>query len=156
MAMDGRVVIRGDQLGGYGLYLSVGIIVVGAPLTALLSRVWHSRSSLLLWVISWTVMAVALVAMQVVVRRTFVEVTSDRVRWFFREPRQQGEERLTNLIRVETYPSAAVLFFNGGTGRITFGIPDFSMREVNRVVETLRSLGVRVQSGQVRTSRSTF
>jgi hypothetical protein len=147
--MAGRVVIRGDQLGGYGLYVSAGVIVVGAPLTALLSRVWHSRSSLLLWVIFWVVMAGALVAMQVIVRRTFVEVTRDRVRWFFRQPRQQGEEPLTNLIRIETYPSAAVLFFNGGTGRIAVGRPDFSSREINRVVETLRGLGVRVESGQV-------
>jgi hypothetical protein len=149
--MAGSVVIRGDQLGGYGLYLSAGVIIVGAPLTALLSRVWVSRASLLLWVIVWIVFAGTLVAIEVILRRTFVEVTSDRVHWFFRQPRQQGEEPLTNLIRIETYPSAAVLFFNGGTGRITVGRTDFSSREINRVVEKLRGLGVRVESGQLRT-----
>src|SRR5690242_19738404 len=156
MVMARRVIIRGDQLGGYGLYFSVGVIVVGAPLTALLSRVWVSRASLMLWVICWIVLVGALVASEAIVRRTFVEVTSDRVRWFFRQSRHQGDEPLTNLFRIETYPSAAVLFFNGGSGRITVGRADFSSREINRVVESLRSLGVRVEPGQVNIQRSTF
>lgn len=144
-----RVVIRGDLLAGYGIYLSAGVIVVGAPLTALLSRVWVNPSKFWLWVIFWIWIAGTLVACQVIVRRTFVEVSSDRVRWFFRQPRRQGDEPLTNLMRVERYPSAAILFFTGGSGRIAFGIPDFSNREINRVVEMLRRLGVHVEPGRV-------
>ncbi|HLZ09406.1 MAG TPA: hypothetical protein VKT80_12500 [Chloroflexota bacterium] len=77
--MIGRVVIRGDQLGGYGLYFSAGVIVDGVPVTALLSRVWVSRASLLLWVILWVLIAGAVVTSQVIVRRTFVEVTSNEI-----------------------------------------------------------------------------
>jgi hypothetical protein len=150
--MAGRVVIRGDQLGGYGLYFSICLIVVGAPLTALLSRVWASRASLLLWVIFWILIAGTIVASQVIVRRTFVEVSSDGVRWFFRVPRQHGEEPLANLISVERYASGALVFFNGGAGRVAVSRSDFSNSEINRVVETLRGLGARVEAGQAMTT----
>lgn len=98
--------------------------------------------------IFWVFIAGTIVASQVIVRRTFVEVSSDGVRWFYRVPRQQGEEPLANLIKVERYASGAFLFFNGGAGRVAVSRSDFSNSEINRVVETLRGLGARVVTGQ--------
>jgi len=141
--MDQPVVIRGSTMGGFGTPVLLATIVVAAVITGLLSPITTSRRSLFLWLFLIGALSAAVVAFELVSRRNFVEVGGDRVRWFFRQPPEKGDEPLANLQWVELFPAAgARLVFRDRMAMVS--LSDFPRRRVNRLVDRLRSLGVQV------------
>jgi len=78
-----------------------------------------------------------------------VEVNGERIRWSFRQPPDRGDEPVANLRSVTIYPaSGALLEFAGGNDRVMLGVGDFRTRDIIRVVEARRGLGVRVDDSK--------
>jgi hypothetical protein len=142
--MQRRIVIRGTQLGGYPFVL----ILVALPVLLTIS-IWLYPRELARWLISAGVLFIADLVLEAIGRRTFVEVKGERIRWSFRQPPTRGDEPIGNLRGVTIYPtSGALLEFAGGSGRVVLGSDDFRIRDITRVVEALRGLGVRVDDSR--------
>jgi hypothetical protein len=141
--MQRRVVIHGTMLGGYPLVL---IPVALGVLTSV--SIWIYPAELVRWLISASVILMALVIWVAILRRTFVEIHGERIRWFFRQPQDAGDESVGNLRLVTLYPeSGALLEFADGR-RLMIGIVDFRNRDIIRVAESLRGLGVTIDDSR--------
>jgi hypothetical protein len=137
--MQRRIIIRGTVLGGYPFVLMLVALVVLTPVS-----VWLYPAELVRWLDSAVIILIGLVILIGILRRTVVEIQGERIRWFFRQPQDRGEEGVGNLRLITLYPeSGALLEFAGGR-RLMIGIGDFRNRDIIRVVETLRGLGVAV------------
>lgn len=123
----------------------VALFVIFMPTTAFISHIWANLVALEVWVIYWVILLVTAAVLVSIMRRTFVEVGADRVRWFFRQPGAGGDEPLANLTKVKVIRSGAILVFKNQL--VAVGISDFSHRNIDRLVETLRSLGVQIEPG---------
>jgi hypothetical protein len=141
--MQRRVVIHGTMLGGYPLVLIAAAVGVLTPVS-----IWLYPAETLRWLISAGAILIGLVIMVAILRRTFVEIHAERIRWFFRQPQSRGDEPVGNLRLVTLYPeSGALLEFADGQ-RLMIGIGDFRNRDIIRVVEMVRGLGVLVDDSR--------
>jgi len=141
--MQRRVVIHGTMLGGYPFVLMAVALVVLTPVS-----IWLYPADRVRWLISAGFILMGLVFVVAILRRTFVEIYGERIRWFFRQPRSTGDEAVGNLRLVTLYPeSGALLEFAGGQ-RLVIGIVEFRNRDIIRVVETLRGLGVTIDDSR--------
>ena len=121
--------------------------ILGA-IAALLSRIWARPSALAGWLIVFGGGVVTIFALEMISRRNFVEVVGGRIRWFFRQPPERGDEPLASLQKVEVFPYAGrVVFMDGG---FVAGRDVFRRRDMNRLVETLRDLGAHVSGTAVK------
>jgi hypothetical protein len=137
-----RVKIHGDVLAGYFLPLFVAVFVVFVPVTGILARVWANPVGLKYWMIYWALFLVGSWILVAQMRRTFIEADADRVRWFFRQPRAEGDEPLANLTKIELLQSGAVLVFPDQV--VMADIGNFSRRSIKRLVAGLQDLGVQI------------
>src|SRR5229473_3201561 len=115
--MQRRVVIHGTMLGGYPFVLMAVALVVLTPVS-----IWLCPADLVRWLISAGFILIGLVFLLAILRRTFVEIYGERIRWFFRQAQGPGEEAVGNLRLVTLYSeSGALLEFAGGR-RLMIGI----------------------------------
>jgi len=75
-------------------------------------------------------------------RRNVVQVSGDRIRWSFRQPPDKGDQALSNLRKVEVFPSGARLVFE--QGMVFASRAEFRRGDIKRFVEGLRGLGAQV------------
>ena len=146
--MEHRTVIHGSYLGGYGLPGMLAFVGVLGAIAALGSQIWARRSALVVWLVVFGGAVITIFVLELISRRNFVEVDGGRIRWFFRQPPEQGDEPLASLQKVEVFPSAVrVVFMDGG---FVAGRDDFRRSDLNRLVETLRDLGAHVSGTAVK------
>lgn len=139
-----RVVIRGTMVGGY----LVRAVVISALIGAVLG-IWFYPAESARWLTAVGLPCIGAFLFEAISRRTFVEVEGERIRWFFREPRSQGDESVGSLRSVTLDPAAgALLEFAGGTGLVMVRIDDFRTRDIIRLVEALRGLGVQIDDSR--------
>lgn len=138
------VVIRGTMLGGYPFVLAPILLFIITPISIKLYPADSVR-----WLVTAGILLIINLASLAVVRRTFVRVDGERIRWSFRRPPSRGDEPVTNLRSVTIYPmSGALLEFAGGAGRLMLGIDDFRTRDILKVVAALRALGARIDDSR--------
>jgi hypothetical protein len=141
--MQRRVVIHGTMLSGYPFVLIAVALVILLPVS-----IWLYPAELVKWLIRSGFILMGLVFVAAILYRTFVEINGERIRWFFRRPQSIGDEAVGNLRLVTLYPeSGALLEFAGGQ-RLMLGIGDFRNRDIIRVVEALRGLGVTIDDSR--------
>ena len=137
--MDRRVVIR-----SFGGYLLPGTIIFECLLLAVgafISLHWHYSLGGF-WVMSGLAFVSSLVFMAIT-SRTFIDVDGYRVRWSFRQPPEQGDKPLSDLLRVEVFPgSGARLVFRNGL--CMAGIDDFRWDQINHLTKALGEMGGQV------------
>jgi hypothetical protein len=141
--MQRRVVIHETMLSGYPFVLIAVALVILLPVS-----IWLYPAELVKWLIRSGFILMGLVFVAAILYRTFVEINGERIRWFFRQPQSIGDEAVGNLRLVTLYPeSGALLEFAGGQ-RLMLGIGDFRNRDIIRVVEALRGLGVTIDDSR--------
>jgi hypothetical protein len=140
--VDGRLVIHGSFLGGYGLPGMLAFVGVIAAIQSVLTRIWARPSALAVWVVIVGGALLAVIFMEAVSRRNVVEVGDERIRWSFRAPPEKGDQPFSHLQRVEVFPSGARLVFIEGA--VFANRANFRPRDIKRLVDGLRSLGAQV------------
>ncbi len=142
--MERRVVIRGWWLGDWGLPVTLGVLVPVFALLAVVTQISSHRFALIRWLFLLVLSVLTTVVFEAISRRNFVEAADGRVRWASRQPRDKGEKALANLLRVEVYRGAgARLVFRDGDV-VMPEVSDFRRRDISRLVEALRAMGVAV------------
>lgn len=141
--MERRVVIHGSNMGGYGTPGLLVVVAIVAVVTAALSPIRTNRTSLGVWLFLIVAFLAAIVWMELTSRRNVVEVAGGRVRWSFRQPPEKGDEPLTNLQKVNLFPSSgAQLVFPHKVAMVSRS--DFTRGAVSRLVDALREGGTQV------------
>ena len=140
--MEQRLVIHGSTMGDYGLPGMLAFVGVLGTIEAVLTRIWARPSALTVWVILIGVALATIFAVEAVNRRNVVEVSSERIRWSFRQPPESGDEPLSNLQKVEVFQSGARLVFEHGLVFASRAM--FRRRDIKRLVEGLQQLGVQI------------
>ncbi len=132
--------IHGSSLGGAGLPGMLAFVGVIGAINAVLTRIWVRPAALTVWLILIGGAVLAILFVEAVCRRNIVVVGRNGIRWSFRAPPEKGDEPLSNLQRVEVFSSATRLVFKDRLAAVSRA--DFRRRDINRLVETMRGLGV--------------
>ena len=142
--VDHGTVIRGSYMGGFGFPAGLTSVAILGGVAAVLSRIWVRPAGLVLWLILMALVVGTIIGVEVIYRRSFLEVRDGQIRWSVRQPPRQGEESMGSLRSVTIHRSGALLDFTGGAGGVMLDIADFRRRDIIRIVDALRLSGVRV------------
>jgi hypothetical protein len=134
-----RVIIRARGLGGLWVPLGLGFTLAWGALMAFLLKIAANPFTFRLWLIVIVICLASTFGFELIVRRSFVEVTGGRIRYFFREKGERGDRPVTDVRSAYAIGGDGLVVFNDGGGTMIGG-DLFKRQDIERLVGRIHAL----------------